>query len=46
MASQLFAISPLPAGRDVTFQSLPIANDDGAKEAAGVLAKFTGGALR
>ena len=46
MASQLFAISPLPAGRDVTFQFSPFANDDGDKEAAGVLAKFTGAALR
>jgi hypothetical protein len=42
----LFRVSHVSAGGDVAFQSLPIADEDRAKEAARVLAEFTGAVVQ
>jgi hypothetical protein len=40
-----FRVSHVSAGGDVAFQSLPICDEDRAKEAANVLAQFCGAAV-
>jgi hypothetical protein len=41
-----YCVSHVSAGGDVAFQSLPICDEDRAKEAAKVLAEFTGAVVQ